>query len=89
MSNLTWLLALGPGSLAAVFYARGRNGQQLQAVAMEMEEAAFADWTLPFFNCGMLRGEALARCVSAQVGNRLIESLPMPLGVVATELSWG
>ncbi|MCG2592639.1 patatin-like phospholipase family protein [Ramlibacter sp. XY19] len=77
------------GSLVAALYASGRNGQQLQAVAMAMDEAAFADWTLPLFNRGMLRGEALARYVNAQVNNKLIESLPLPLGVVATELATG
>lgn len=37
-----------------------------------MDEAAFTDWTLPLFNRGMLRGEALSRNVNAQLGNRLI-----------------
>jgi NTE family protein len=77
------------GSLVAALYASGRNGQQLQAVAMAMDEAAFADWTLPLFNRGVLRGEALGRYVNAQVGNKLIESMPLPLGVVATELANG
>ncbi|HEY0825974.1 MAG TPA: patatin-like phospholipase family protein, partial [Ramlibacter sp.] len=62
------------GSLVAALYASGRGGPQLQAVAMNMDEAAFADWTLPIFNRGVLRGEALARYVNAQVGNRLIEN---------------
>ena len=77
------------GSLVAALYASGRNGQQLQAVALAMDEAAFADWTLPLFNRGVLRGEALGRYVNAQVGNKLIESMPMPLGVVATDLASG
>ena len=37
----------------------------------------------------MLRGEALARYVNAQVGNRLIEQMPLPLGIVATDLNTG
>ncbi|HSV78618.1 MAG TPA: patatin-like phospholipase family protein [Ramlibacter sp.] len=77
------------GSLVAALYASGRNGQQLQAVAMEMDEAAFADWTLPLFNRGLLRGEALARYVNAQVGQRTIEAMALPLGVVATDLGSG
>ena len=77
------------GSLVAALYASGRNGQQLQAVAMEMDEAAFADWTLPLFNRGLLRGEALARYVNAQVGHRTIEAMALPLGVVATDLGNG
>jgi len=77
------------GSLVAALYASGRNGQQLQAVAMEMDEAAFADWTLPLFTRGLLRGEALARYVNAQVGQRTIEAMALPLGVVATDLGSG
>ena len=77
------------GSLVATLYASGRNGVQLQQVAEAMDEAAFTDWTLPLFNRGMLRGEALSRYVNAQVGNRLIEQMPMPLGIVATRLDTG
>lgn len=77
------------GSLVAALYASGRNGQQLQAAAMAMDEAAFADWTLPLFHRGVLRGEALARYVDAQVGRKLIEDMPRPLGIVATDLRTG
>ena len=77
------------GSLVAALYASGRTGAQLQQVALEMDEAAFTDWTLPLFNRGMLRGEALARYVNAQVGNKLIEQMPLPLGIVATDLATG
>jgi NTE family protein len=77
------------GSLVAALYASGRTGQQLQATALAMDEAAFADWTLPIFSRGVLRGEALARYVNAQVGNRLIENMALPLGIVATDLNSG
>jgi NTE family protein len=77
------------GSLVAALYASGRTGVQLQSVAMSMDEAAFADWTLPIFNRGVLRGEALARYVNGQVGNRLIENMAVPLGIVATDLNSG
>ena len=77
------------GSLVAALYASGRSGNQLQQVALEMEEAAFADWTLPIFNRGMLRGEALARYVNVQVGGKLIEAMSLPLGIVATDLHSG
>ena len=77
------------GSLVAAIYASGKSGGQLQRVAETMEEAAIADWTLPIFSRGMLRGEALARYVNAQVGSRLIEDMPLPLGIVATDLNTG
>ncbi|MES2878485.1 MAG: patatin-like phospholipase family protein [Pseudomonadota bacterium] len=77
------------GSLVAAFYASGKTGSQLQRVAESMEEATFADWTLPIFSRGMLRGEALARYVNTQVSGRLIENMPLPLGIVATDLNSG
>ena len=77
------------GSLVAAIYASGKSGSQLQQIALTMEEATFTDWTLPIFNNGMLRGDALARYVNGQVGSKLIEDMPMPLGVVATDLQTG
>ena len=77
------------GSLVAALYASGKGSAHLQQVAESMEEAAFTDWTLPIFSRGMLRGEALARYVNAQVGNKLIEDMALPLGIVATDLNSG
>lgn len=77
------------GSLVAALYASGRSGSQLQRIAETMDEATFTDWTLPLFNRGMLRGEALARYVHQQVGGRRIEDLPIPLGILATDLQTG
>jgi NTE family protein len=77
------------GSLVAALYASGKSGAQLQHVAETMDEATFADWTLPIFNRGILRGDALARFVRTQVGGRLIEEMSMPLGILATDLNSG
>ena len=77
------------GSLVAAIYASGKTGAQLQQVAETMDEAAITDWTLPIFSRGMFRGEALARYVNKQVNDQLIESFPLPLGIVATDLHSG
>lgn len=77
------------GSLVGAIYASGKNAAQLQQVALKMEEAEITDWTLPFFNRGILRGEALSNYINRQVNNKLIESLPIPLGIVATDLRSG
>jgi NTE family protein len=84
-----FVVGTSAGSLVAALYASGKNGAQLQTVAETMEEAALTDWTLPFVSRGMLRGEALARYVSGQVGGKTIESFPLPLGIVATDLHSG
>lgn len=77
------------GSLVAVLYASGMNGAQLEQAALEMEEATIADWTLPFFNRGLLRGEALARFVNRKVQGRRLQDMNLPVGVLATDLVSG
>jgi NTE family protein len=77
------------GSVVAAIYASGRSGAQLQQIAESMEEASLTDWTLPLFGRGLLRGDAIARYVNAQVGGRPIESMGMKLGIVATDLHTG
>ena len=77
------------GSLVAALYASGKSGAQLQHIAETMEEATIADWTLQVFTRGALRGEALAKYVNAQVGQKPIEAMPLPLGIVATDLNSG
>ena len=77
------------GSLVAAFYASGKNGAQLQRVSETMDEATLTDWTVPLLSRGMMRGDGLARYVSAQTGGRKIEDLPLPLGIVATDLHSG
>ncbi len=77
------------GSLVAVMYASGMKAAELERAALTMEEAAITDWTLPILSRGMLRGQALARYVNAQVGGRLLQDLPLPVGVLATDLQTG
>ncbi len=75
------------GSLVAALYAAGRSGAELARVALLMDESAITDWSFP--GRGMIRGEALARYVREQTGGRTIEQLPLPLGIVATDLDSG
>ncbi len=77
------------GSMVGAIYASGKTAAQLQEIALKMEEAEITDWTLPIFNRGILRGQALSDYVNRQVNNKLIESLPIPLGIVATDLKSG
>jgi len=46
------------GGLVAALYASGKNGFELERVALAMEEATLTDWTLSVNGRGMLRGEA-------------------------------
>ena len=75
------------GSLVASLYASGKNGKELAQMAESMDEGAITDWAFP--TRGLIRGEALARFVRDKTGHRLIEQMPVPLGIVATDLSDG
>jgi NTE family protein len=61
----------------------------LQQIATDMEEASLADWTLPLFRARFLRGDALARYVNSQVNGSRSRAMPLPLGIVATDLHSG
>ena len=75
------------GSLVAALFASGKNGAALNQLADGMDETAFTDWSFP--GRGLLRGEALARYVRDNTGGRMIEKMPLPLGIVATDLDSG
>jgi NTE family protein len=75
------------GSLVAALYADGKTGREMEALAEGMDEGELTDWSFP--SRGLIRGEALARYMRAQTAGRTIEQLPMPLGIVATELDNG
>jgi NTE family protein len=75
------------GSLVGALYASGRNGRELATLAETMDEGAITDWTFPMR--GLIRGEALAKFIREKTGNRNIEQLPVPLGIVATDLGDG
>ncbi|KJK23308.1 esterase [Burkholderiaceae bacterium 16] len=79
------------GAVVAALYASGMNGFQLNKVALTMDEATIADWALPFGTRfgGWLKGEALQNYVNRLVANRPIESMKLPLGIVATNLKTG
>ncbi len=75
------------GSLVAALYASGKNGRELAALAQSMDEGAITDWSFP--GRGLIRGEALARYVREHTGSKRIEQMPLPLGIVATDLDNG
>lgn len=75
------------GSLVAALYASGKSGQEMTSMAQTMDEGSITDWAFP--TRGLIRGEALARYVREQTGNKPIEAMKLPLGIVATDLDSG
>ena len=79
------------GSLVGALYAAGNNGNALQRMAIDMDEGAISDWSVPFFSgpTGMLKGEGLQNYVNRAVQGQPIEKLKIPFGAVATDLKSG
>jgi len=75
------------GSLVAALYASGKTGIEMTSMAQTMDEGSITDWAFP--TRGLIRGEALARYVREQTGNKPIEAMKLPLGIVATDLDNG
>ncbi|MFL9925432.1 patatin-like phospholipase family protein [Herbaspirillum lusitanum] len=79
------------GSLVGALYAAGNNGFALQKLALEMDEAAISDWSVPLFSkvSGVLKGEGVQNYVNRSVNNLPIEKFKIPFGAVATDLKSG
>lgn len=75
------------GSVVATLYAAGHTPTELGRMAMTLNESQITDWVFP--GRSVLKGEALARFVRDLVDNRPIESMKVPLGIVAADLQSG
>ncbi|MBL8330536.1 MAG: patatin-like phospholipase family protein [Rubrivivax sp.] len=75
------------GSLVAALLADGKTGAEMEGLALTLDESELTDWGLP--SRGVVRGDALARWVRLHTRGRAIERMPMPLGIVATDLANG
>ena len=79
------------GSVIATLLASGATGNELNRLALNLDEATIADWGLPFAGRfgGLIKGDALQNMINREVQNKTIEQMRMPLGIVATELQTG
>lgn len=79
------------GSVIAALYATGLSGNDLNRIALNLDEASITDWANPFSNKfgGLIKGDALQNEVNRLVSNRLIDKMKIPLGIVATDLQTG
>ncbi|MBU3629128.1 patatin-like phospholipase family protein [Polynucleobacter sp. AP-Reno-20A-A9] len=79
------------GSVIATLLASGASGNDLNRLALNLDEATIADWGLPFAGRfgGLIKGDALQNMVNREVQNKSIEQMRIPLGIVATDLQSG
>lgn len=83
------LCGTSAGSVVAALYASGMNGIAINKLALTMDQASISDWAMPFRTRGFLQGVALQNYVNTTLGNRPIEKMARPLGIVATDLRTG
>ncbi|MGH8662055.1 MAG: patatin-like phospholipase family protein [Burkholderiales bacterium] len=81
------IVGTSAGSMVAAIYAGGASGFELQKIALEMDEKAITDWTIP--DRGFIRGEALQNYINKHLSNRPMDALPRNLAVVSTDLRSG
>ncbi|MBU3582509.1 patatin-like phospholipase family protein [Polynucleobacter sp. 15G-AUS-farblos] len=79
------------GSVIAALLASGATGNEINRLALNLDEATIADWGLPFAGRfgGLIKGDALQNMVNREVQNKSIEQMRIPLGIVATDLQSG
>ena len=79
------------GSVIAALLASGATGNELNRLALNLDEATIADWGLPFAGRfgGLIKGDALQNMINREVQNKAIEQMRIPLGIVATDLQSG
>jgi NTE family protein len=75
------------GAVVAALYAAGFTGQELEAIASDVDEADLIDVSL--FDGFRVLGERLARFVTDSLKHRPIEALPRTLAIVATDAETG
>jgi NTE family protein len=71
------------GAIVAALYAGGYSGEELERVAVELDQGALIDFSL--FGNGWVRGEALQGFVNRSIGNRPMEQLTKAFAVVVTD----
>jgi NTE family protein len=75
------------GSVVGALYAGGFTGNQLNRLALSMDEAVLSDWSMS--SRGVLKGESLEKYINQVLKDRPIEKLERKFGATATDLRTG
>jgi NTE family protein len=85
------IVGTSAGSVIGAVYATGISANELQRLAINLDEATITDWMNPFSSKlgGMIKGDALQSTVNQLVKNNRIEQMKIRLAIVATDLQTG
>ena len=81
------------GAIIATLYASGKSAAEMESIS-RLAEGAMAgetDWLqlIRARSLGIRAGNGLHAFIAQKIGNRMIEDMPIPLAVVATDLATG
>jgi NTE family protein len=75
------------GSFVGSLYAGGYSAFQIQKMALDLEKADIADYTIP--DNGFIKGDLLVSFVNKALRNQPLEKLKIPFFAVATDIQTG
>ncbi|MGD2123488.1 MAG: patatin-like phospholipase family protein [Gemmatimonadota bacterium] len=85
--RVTHLAGTSIGALVAAFYSFGLTPREIENIARSI---TWSDLTRPTASrLGLLSQEGLRRTLRARIGDVLLEDAPIPLAMVATDISTG
>ena len=85
--QIEYVAGTSAGSVVGAMYASGMNSFQLQQAALALTEDQLRDISL--FSGGVVRGLKLQNYINSMVQQKPIESMKIPLAIVATKLETG
>jgi NTE family protein len=85
--RVTHLAGTSIGALVAAFYSFGLTPREIENIARSIK---WSDLTRPTASrLGLLSQEGLRRTLKSRIGDVLLEDAPIPLAMVATDISTG
>ena len=81
------IVGTSAGSVVATLYAAGKTPTELASIAMSLDESSLSDWVFP--GRSLMKGEAIAKLVRTHTAGKAIETMRLPLGIVAADLQTG
>lgn len=81
------IVGTSSGAMVGAIYASGKRPNELEQIALNMDDTALLDITAS--KQGIIEGQALANFINQQVGHKPLEQLPITFVSVATQMHTG
>lgn len=85
--DINYLAGTSIGALVAAFYAFGKKWNEIEQIALELKWLNITDITLSKY--GLLSNEKIGELIIQHIGDVKIENAPIPLSIIATDITSG